>query len=110
VSSELLGKLYNIEGEVCRIPLDIHLERIGNLNYERFEQIMSFIAIDVAKYVPRKQLIDESLVEMRNKIAHGQHLTLDSEGLKDLSDEVLVLIRWVKTDIENAVTTKSYLA
>lgn len=29
VSSELLGKLYNIEGEVCRIPLDIHLERMG---------------------------------------------------------------------------------
>jgi len=86
------------------------LDRIGNLNYESFEQIMSFIAIDITKYVPRKPLIDESLVETRNKIAHGQYLLLDSEGLKDLSDEVLLLIRWVKTDIENAVTTKSYLA
>jgi MAE_28990/MAE_18760-like HEPN len=109
VSSELLEKLYGIEIEHFHASLDGHLTRVGNLNYDLFEQILSFVGIDSSRYTTRKPLIDERLLFARNKIAHGEYLDLDQSGLEDLSHEVMTLLRWVKTDIENSVTLKTYL-
>ncbi|MBT3072129.1 hypothetical protein KKP04_14835 [Rhodomicrobium sp. Az07] len=108
VGSELLKRLYDIENETFNVQLERHIGKIGNLNFDLFEQILSFSAIDVARYVPRKQLIDESLLKRRNEIAHGRFIELDEEGVLNLSGEVLTLIEWVKTDIENAASTQSY--
>jgi hypothetical protein len=109
VSTELLEKLYSLESERFFASLDGHLARVGNLNYDLFEQILSFVGIDSTRYVARRPLIDERLLFARNKIAHGEYLDLDQSGLEDLSGEVLTMLRWVKTDIENSVTLKSYL-
>jgi hypothetical protein len=110
VSSILLAKIYSIEEETVRISIDSYIGRVGNLDFSLFEQLISFVGIDTNKYVPRKQLIDEKLLRSRNEIAHGEYLELDVDGLIELSKEVLLVIRWVKTDIENALVTQAYLA
>jgi len=54
-------------------------------------------------------LVDESLLKRRNRIAHGQYLEIEADAFDDLVEEVLELLRWFKTDLENALATQAYL-
>ncbi|WP_295941779.1 MAE_28990/MAE_18760 family HEPN-like nuclease [uncultured Xanthomonas sp.] len=80
-----------------------------NLNSDVLKNICAWIGIDSSKYEPRSNLIDERLLKNRNGIAHGDRLLVDSKGYFDLVDKVLEMMRWFKTDIENAVSKKEFL-
>ena len=82
----------------------------GNLNYERFCGIAAAVGIDVSRYRTRSNFVDESLLRRRNEIAHGQWVDLTLAGFVDVVDGVLLLLRWFKTDLENSIARKSYLA
>lgn len=109
VASELLGHLNSIDAQVVEMPIERHVSNVGNLNFDVFEQITEFLALDIAGYSAKKILIDESLLKMRNEIAHGEYLLIDAEGFETLSDEILDIIRQFKTDVQNAVALKAYL-
>lgn len=79
-----------------------------NLSSKVFENIATSIGIDTQFYEPRYHLIDESLLRRRNNLAHGEYLDVDSDGFRELADEILILLRSYKTDIENAVSLESY--
>lgn len=49
--------------------------------------------MDVNRYAVYSNLIDESLLNRRNKIAHGEYLDLDSEAFEGLVEEGLFLLR-----------------
>ena len=68
------------------------------------------MGLDARPYEPRYRLINESLLGRRNKIAHGEWLDLDESGFVSLVDDVLILLRMFKTDIENSVALQGYLA
>jgi hypothetical protein len=108
-SSELLDSLYAIEFEKVTLPVDGYISNVGNLNFDMFEQIAGFLAIDAKPYAVKKPLIDESLLGRRNDIAHGEYLVVDAKSFEDLSDEILSLMRAFKTDVQNAVVLKSFL-
>ena len=82
----------------------------GNLNYERFCGIAAEVGIDVSRYQTRVKFVDKSLLQRRNEIAHGQWADLTVAGFADVADGVLLLLRWFKTDLENSIARKSYLA
>ena len=63
----------------------------------------------MSRYEPRSALIDERLLKSRNGIAHGDRLMVDNEGYYELVEKVLEMMRWFKTDIENAAATESFL-
>lgn len=109
VASELLAALHEVESEPVEINLEPYIANVGNLNYDIFEQIAGFLCIDATRYAVKKQLIDKSLLSQRNDIAHGDYLLIDPDGFKSLSDEIIVLMRQFKTDIENGAALKSYL-
>jgi hypothetical protein len=48
-------------------------------------------------------------LERRNKIAHGEYLDLTHDNYRELADEILILLRLFKTDIENAAVLSKYL-
>ena len=54
-------------------------------------------------------LIDRSLLERRNNIAHGKFLDVDRDDFEKLCDEVIVLLRSYKNDLQNMVQTGYYL-
>jgi len=80
----------------------------SNLNSALFEEIITSIGIDATPYKLKYKLIDESLLKRRNQIAHGEYLDIDIQGYRNLSDEVIALIRHYKTDIENSIILESY--
>ena len=79
-----------------------------NLTSKVFANIAASLDISTDSYVTRFNLIDESLVSRRNKVAHGEYLDVDANGFVALADEVVQLLRNYKTDVENSASLASY--
>lgn len=80
----------------------------SNLTSKVFTNIATSIDIDIAGYSSRFNLIDESLVHRRNKIAHGEFIDIGGREFGELLDAVLQIMREYKTDLENAASTSAY--
>jgi hypothetical protein len=80
----------------------------SNLSSVVFASIASSLAIDTNPYNTRFNLIDKSLVDRRNAIAHGEHLTLSGLEFGVLVSEILDLMRQYKTDLQNAATLETF--
>lgn len=80
----------------------------SNLSSTVFGNIAMSLGVPVDRYTTFANLIDKSLLDRRNKIAHGEYLDIDSQAFESLADEVLDLLRMYKTDIENLASTKAY--
>ncbi len=80
----------------------------GNLKSDVFINIAGWLGVDVAQYSARFNLIDETLLASRNKIAHGEYLSISSGRFEKLTEEILEMMVWFKTDLENAAASKSF--
>lgn len=96
-------------GKPSSLPRKEAISAQDNLNFDVLKNICSWIGLDVSRYEPRSVLIDERLLKSRNGIAHGDRLMVDSAGYYELVEKVLEMMRWFKTDIENAAATESFL-
>lgn len=94
--------------ERAKLKIDSAIRTEFNLSSKVFANIANSIGISTQAYESRYHLIDESLLNRRNHIAHGEYLDVDSEGFRELADEILFLLRSYKTDIENAVSLENY--
>lgn len=85
-------------------------QRLGNLDSQVFMNVAHWVGLDVGRYSTKWHFIDNRLLARRNAIAHGRGggLELDREGFDELVNGVLELLRWFKTDIENAVSTRAF--
>lgn len=92
-----------------RLPRSEAISAESNLSSVVFADIVSWIGIDHSPYSTRFALIDEVLLKNRNKIAHGEYLSITADRFYALVDDVLEMLRWFKTDIENAVVGNGYL-
>jgi hypothetical protein len=80
----------------------------SNLSSIVFANILRSIGIDISGYEARFNLIDESLLKRRNKIAHGEFLDITADDWRELADEVISMLRHFKTDLENAASLECY--
>lgn len=92
----------------ARLQLGSAINTESNLTSKVFSNIATSLNINVAEYTSRFNLIDESLVHRRNKIAHGEFLDIGGPEFGDLLDEVLQIMREYKTDLENAASLAAY--
>jgi len=92
----------------ARLQLGSAINTESNLTSKVFINIATSIDIDVREYLSRFNLIDESLVRRRNKIAHGEFIEIGGAEFVDLVDDVLKMMREYKTDLENAASTAAY--
>ena len=81
----------------------------SNLSSEVFDRIAKSIGVDVEKYMHLYPFIDESIVNKRNHIAHGEFMDIDLDEYKRISDRVFDLIKSYKDDIENIAISRSYV-
>lgn len=108
VSISTLEFLRDELNERAKLKIESAIRTEFNLSSKVFSNIANSIGIDTQAYEARYHLIDESLLNRRNHIAHGEYLDVDSEGFRELADEILFLLRSYKTDIENAVSLEEY--
>jgi len=102
---DFFRKNMNQRAEI-RLPSAINTE--SNLSSSVFENIAMSVGIDPDRYKSRYNFIDESLLKRRNNIAHGEYLDVDCTSFLELADNVILILRWVKTDIENLASMESY--
>jgi len=92
-----------------RLPRSDAISAESNLSSTVFLNVIGWIGIDPSPYSSRFPLIDNTLLESRNCIAHGEYLNISRERFYKLTTEILEMLRWFKTDIENAVVGSAFL-
>jgi len=104
-----LNALFDRQNLVAKIKHENYVDTQSNLSSTVFDNIARSIGINTAPYKDYYPYIDESIVNARNDIAHGQKLMIDEQVFEQLADKVSNLLRMYKDDIENIVALKSYL-
>jgi hypothetical protein len=92
-----------------QLPKTPSITAESNLSSSVFANIVLWIGIDSGPYETRFPLIDATLLDSRNRIAHGEFLSITPDRFVKLVEEILEMLRWFKTDIENAAVEKKFL-
>lgn len=98
----------NHMGDRANLSLASAVNTESNLRSHVFENIACSLGIDSAPYSTKFNLVDTSLVDKRNSIAHGEYLAIGPEQYRSLVDEILQLMRQYKDDLMNAAAMKLY--
>lgn len=109
-TAEALGFIQNKLRDSAKFNLEKAIDTESNLSSAVFSNIIKSIGLEDDHYSSFYNLIDESLLKRRNKVAHGEYLDLNASEWGDLADVVVGLMRAFKNDIENAATLGSYRA
>jgi hypothetical protein len=86
------------------MTLDSAINTESNLSSKVFDNILTSVGFSSSSYEARYNLIDQSLLERRNKIAHGEFLDINADEWRTLADEVVSIMNNYKTDIENSAS------
>lgn len=105
---EAVDFIFSKLGETAKLQFSSAVSTESNLTSKVFSNIAASINIDTSPYETKFHLIDSSLVDRRNKVAHGEFLDVAGDDFSRLVDDVLGLMRQYKTDIENAASLEGY--
>jgi len=105
---EAMDFIFSQLDETAKLQISHAVNTESNLTSSVFSNIATSLNIDTSTYETKFNLIDSSLVNRRNKIAHGEFLDIKASEFSSLVDEILTLMRLYKTDIENAASLESY--
>ncbi len=91
-----------------KLSLENLVRTESNLSSAVFENILVSIGFDPLIFSSRFNQIDNELLTRRNKIAHGEYLDLEPGACRILVDDVILLLRQFKTQIELAASSEAY--
>ena len=94
--------------KTAKMNMSSAIDTGSNLTSKVFANIAVSLDIATSIYETKYNLIDESLVNRINRIAHGEYLDLKTNEFGELADEVLQIMRIYKTDLQNAASLQSY--
>lgn len=95
-------------GDKSKITWQGAVNTRANLKSPVFREIVTSLGLDYSAFATREKLIDEMLLNTRNKIAHGQYLLVDVEQYKTLHGEVVAMMQDFYQQIDNAAFSGAY--
>lgn len=81
----------------------------SNLNSEVLREIAVKVGVNYKLFELKANWIDETLIDFRNKICHGERPSISEDDFKEVYDETTELIDLYKNEILNSVYRKTYL-
>lgn len=108
-SYELIDYFCNRLGDRLKIPFKGVIDTQSNLSSKVLCEIIWTLGLDITPYETKKQLIDSSLVDRRNHIAHGDTLDIGVADYVLLHDEVMSLLEEFRNQVQNAAVTDQFL-
>lgn len=107
-SLKIIDMLRNRMHERFAVDPSSVIKTFSNLSSSVFANIAMYLDVSVESYESRFNFIDESLLKRRNAIAHGEYLDINAIEWAQIADDVLLLLRHYKTDIENAAQLATF--
>ena len=95
-------------GDRLRIPHKGVIDTKSNLSSTVLREIIWCLGLEMTPYETKCHLIDSSLVDRRNRIAHGDSLDIDIADYLMLHDEVMYLIDTFRNQLENAAVRDEF--
>jgi len=111
--TEILNEIFSKYSQKSQIQHEGIIKSASNLNSHIFIEIMSTIGLDHSEYDSFFHLIDDSLLCMRNKVAHGdrlESLSLDEFRYSEIHEKIINLIEKFANQIFIAAQNKHYLS
>lgn len=90
------------------IPYKEGVEAESNLSSRVLHDITITLGIDYAPFETKSVLIDERLLNTRNRIAHGEYLIIDEDGALELAKEIQSMMEHFRNLVENTVVLGEY--
>lgn len=91
----------------CSLPKNL-VSTASNLSSDILKEITHTLDIDFSLYSTKSKIIDEKLLDTRNKIAHGEYLTIDRENYTDLHTNIIEMLETFRNQIENAAINEDF--
>lgn len=92
----------------AKMAMSSAIDTQSNLTSKVFANIATSLDISTTPYETKFNLIDESLVRRRNKVAHGEYLDLEVDDFLSLADDIIQMMRCYKNDLQNAASLGGY--
>ncbi|GHU67921.1 hypothetical protein AGMMS49983_19830 [Clostridia bacterium] len=112
VQTKIVSDIFSRYNQSSQIPHEGIIRTNSNLNASLFTEILCTLGLDIDAYSADFTLIDEVLLNMRNKIAHGEQLeelSLDEERYNQIHAIMFRLIDQFAVQVLNAASSKEYL-
>ncbi len=94
----------------ARIPRKTAVNTKSNLRYEVLLEILALVGISHDEIATKQNLIDTSLCDARNDIAHGRYVVLDVGTFVSLRDEIISMLEWLRDKLMENARLRSYRA
>ena len=110
--TKIINDVFDKYSQVSHIPNEGVIRTNSNLNSQLFVEILHTLGLETYTYESYYNLIDEVLLTMRNKIAHGERLedlSLDESRYNEIHDKIFYLIDHLSVQVSNAAIRKEYL-
>jgi hypothetical protein len=99
---------YN-QRNTAKFPYETAIDTESNINSRVFANILDTLGIQVDDFFSARMfIVDGSLLALRNAIAHGQRIEVDSETYIQLHQLVIELLDHFRDCLENAAVLKDY--
>lgn len=111
--TNIVNEIFDSFDKKSCIPQEGVIKTNSNLNSEIFIEIMATIGLADNEYESSYNLLDEVLLNMRNKIAHGERmesLSLDEKRYNEIHEKIFSLMNIFSIQVLNAAVLKKYLA
>lgn len=112
LQTKVVSDVFANYGQTSKIPQEGIIRTNSNLSSQLFVEILHTIGLNIEIYENYFNLIDEVLLGMRNKIAHGERLeslSLDESRYNEIHNKIFFLIDQFAIQVSNAAITKQYL-
>lgn len=106
---KVIDTLLNKPSEPLNLPFTNTIDTNSNLNYDTLDDILFSLGLDSSAFETKENEIDEKLVCLRNKIAHGNRDKVDPDQFYDLYKDILSLMELFKQQIIDSVKNERYL-
>ena len=106
---DAVRSFFSTRTEKDTLPFDI-LDAESNLSSKVLKKLIVLVDIDYGLFKTKEKLIDENLLDKRNRIAHGERITIKLEEYTEIEREVRDLIDIFQKAIEDCVQQEKYKA
>lgn len=111
IHNQIVNSIKSKQNEKTKIPYENIIKTNSNLDSQIFVEIMETIGLDYSQYQTSFNMIDEVLLKMRNKIAHGERLesiSLDQERFEEIYSVMIGIMNQFVSQVTNAVYLEEY--